>query len=41
MGDPPNTFGIGFGLWTIRYKLWVYVTDVTDAMLPLAGPCFS
>ena len=21
MGDPPNTFGIGFGLWTRRYKL--------------------
>ena len=21
MGDPPKTFGIGFGLWTGRYKL--------------------
>jgi hypothetical protein len=31
MGYPPNTFGIGFGLWTVRYKLLVSVTDVTDA----------
>ena len=30
MGDPPKTFGIGFGLWTGRYKLLGLVTDVTD-----------
>ena len=30
MGDPPKTFGIGFGLWTVRYKLLGLVTDVTD-----------
>ena len=30
MGDPPKTFGIGFGLWTGRYKLLGLVTDITD-----------
>ena len=29
MGDPPKTFGIGFGLWTCRYKLLENITDVT------------
>ena len=30
MGPGPKTFGIGFGLWTGRYKLLGLVTDVTD-----------
>ena len=36
MGDPPNTFGIGFGLWTRRYKLLENVTDVTAVVPHLA-----